>query len=237
MDISNLDLHQFMERPRGIDCQPGVSAAFIRRIPSLDNHVVADRETALAHLAATHQQCLALLGLSGRALVVAHLVHGNSIAALEPGCYPPGQETLIPETDGLISQNATGLVMGLHVADCAAIYFWDPVSRAIGLAHSGKKGTEAAIASQLIKQMTATYGTNPNDLYVELSPCIRPPHYEIDFAADIRNQCAQAGVPEKNVMDNLVCTASYPDLYYSYRREKGRTGRMLALIWQDEKAV
>ena len=50
----------------------------------------------------------------------------------------------------------------------------------------------------------------------------------IDVAAKIIEQCRKRGV--KNVHDSGVCTACHPDLYYSYRAEKGKTGRMLALL-------
>lgn len=63
---------------------------------------------------------------------------------------------------------------------------------------------------------------------MQVAPCIRPPHYEIDFAADILRQAREAGV--QDVHDCGTCTASDPDTYYSYRREKGRTGRLLALL-------
>jgi copper oxidase (laccase) domain-containing protein len=63
---------------------------------------------------------------------------------------------------------------------------------------------------------------------VQLGPCIRPPHYEIDFAADIVEQCRRAGVRQIN--DSATCTACDTTRYYSYRAEKGRTGRMLALL-------
>jgi hypothetical protein len=96
------------------------------------------------------------------------------------------------------------------------------------LVHSGKKGTALSIVSEAISGLTKHFGSNPADLIVQLSPCIRPPHYEIDFAADIVRQCREAGV--KNVNDCGVCTACDLQKYYSYRLEKGRTGRMLALL-------
>ena len=78
--------------------------------------------------------------------------------------------------------------------------------------------------------MQREFGTQPSDLIVQLSPCIRPPAYEIDFAADIRAQALAAGVHASNLHDSLQCTAADPARFYSYRREKGRTGRMLALM-------
>jgi polyphenol oxidase len=129
--------------------------------------------------------------------------------------------------DGIIT-NRREVALGIHVADCCAVYIVDPKKPAIGLVHSGKKGTELGVVTNAIAQMKAHFGSNPADLVVQLSPCIRPPHYEIDFAAKIIGQCREQGV--KQIHDSGICTACHPDLYYSYRAEKGKTGRMLALL-------
>ena len=76
--------------------------------------------------------------------------------------------------------------------------------------------------------MVAEFGCAPGKMIVQLSPCIRPPHYETDFAALIRRDCAAAGVQQ--VFDCGTCTGANVDRYYSYRLEKGQTGRMLALL-------
>jgi polyphenol oxidase len=114
------------------------------------------------------------------------------------------------------------------VADCCAVYIVDPGTPAIGLVHSGRKGTELDIVGAAIELMTANFRSNASDLIIQLSPCIRPPHYEIDFAAEIVEQCRARGV--RQVHDSGVCTACDLDEYYSYRAEKGKTGRMLALL-------
>ena len=62
----------------------------------------------------------------------------------------------------------------------------------------------------------------------QISPSIRPPNYEVDFTAEIVAQCRKVGVQQ--IHDSGVCTHADPERYYSYRREKGRTGRMLALL-------
>ena len=129
--------------------------------------------------------------------------------------------------DGLIT-NQKQIALGIHVADCCAVYIVDPKTPAVGLVHSGKKGTELAIAANAISAMRDKFGANPAGLIVQLSPCIRPPHYEIDFAAKIIEQCRAAGV--KQIHDTGICTACEVDRYYSYRAEKGKTGRMLALL-------
>ncbi len=68
-------------------------------------------------------------------------------------------------------------------------------------------------------------------MIVRLSPCIRPPHYEVDFASEIIRQSRALGV--QHIHDSGTCTAGDLGRYYSYRAEKGRTGRMLAVIGLD----
>jgi polyphenol oxidase len=76
--------------------------------------------------------------------------------------------------------------------------------------------------------MSEEFGSDPEDLIVQLSPCIRPPHYEVDFAAEIVAQLKQCGVSQ--IFDCGENTGSDLRRFYSYRMEKGLTGRMLALL-------
>lgn len=78
--------------------------------------------------------------------------------------------------------------------------------------------------------MSSHFGSDPADILVQLSPCIRPPAYETDFAADIKQQAVECGIRPGNLHDTGTCTSSDLTRFYSYRIEKGRTGRMLALI-------
>ncbi len=135
-----------------------------------------------------------------------------------------------PGCDGIIT-NQRGIALGIYVADCCAVYIVDPKTPATGLVHSGRKGTELGVATNAIREMIDRFGSHPGDMIVQLSPCIRPPHYEVDFAAEIIRQCRALGVSE--IHDSGICTASEPDRYYSYRAEKGKTGRMLAVIGID----
>ena len=89
-------------------------------------------------------------------------------------------------------------------------------------------GTELRIVSKAIAQIREKFSIESRDLIAQLSPCIRPLHYEVDFAAEIIRQCRAAGLEE--VHDSGVCTACNLNAYYSYRTEKGRTGRMLAML-------
>jgi copper oxidase (laccase) domain-containing protein len=154
----------------------------------------------------------------------AQQVHGNRIAVVDGAITG---DKCFASCDGVIT-NRPGVCVGIYVADCCAVYLVDPVRGAIGLVHSGKKGTELGVVPNAIKAMAGHFGSRASDLVVQLSPCIRPPHYEIDFAAEIVRQCHALGV--NTVRDSGICTACDLDRYYSYRAEKGRTGRMLAFL-------
>jgi copper oxidase (laccase) domain-containing protein len=230
----------------GLDL-PFCAHAFIQRIPGLD--VQADREKALARLEGYHSRVRAQLGFTQFA--IGEQVHGAGIAVIaqgaggdqeseledqEPelkGSFPALNSAPWPPTspiagvDGLIT-NRPGLCLGVQVADCGAVYLVDPVRRCIGLVHSGRKGTELGIAPAAISKMKEAFGTDPADLLVQLGPCIRPPLYETDFAAEIIRQCRVAGAG--NVFDCGANTGADLLRYYSYRVEKGKTGRMLALL-------
>lgn len=196
--------------------------AFIERIPGID--VSHDKAEALKRLDAVHREMRREIGMAEWPLLTAQQIHGDKIAIVD---QPVARDQEFAGSDGIIT-NQKKIALGIHVADCCAIYIVDPKTPAIGLVHSGKKGTESAIISKAIQQMHEHFGSDPAKLVVQLSPCIRPPHYEIDFAAQIVEQCRAAGV--KTIHDSGVCTACDVDRYYSYRAEKGKTGRMLALL-------
>lgn len=195
---------------------------FTLRVPGLE--MSHDKAEALARLDGIHHGIRNEFGLGAAPFVTAQQVHGNRIAPVDSAL---DGNRCFDECDGLVT-NLPGICLGIYVADCCAVYLVDPVKGAIGLVHSGKKGTELGIAPQAIEAMTASFGSRASDLVVQLSPCIRPPHYEIDFAAEIVRQCRDAGVVA--VHDSGVCTACDLGRYYSYRAEKGRTGRMLAFL-------
>lgn len=202
----------------------GLVHGFVLRHPDID--VDADRETALQRLEEFHLDRLLAIGIAREHLATGEQVHGNRIAIIAEG---EPSDAHFPATDGLVTA-APDQFLGVYVADCGAVFLVDPVRRACGVVHSGKKGTELGIVPEAIRAMAETFGTDPADLVVQLAPCIRPPAYEIDFAARIVDDCIAAGVPRSQVYDCGVCTSSDLSLYYSYRIEKGRTGRLFAVI-------
>ncbi len=196
--------------------------AFIQRIPGIE--VAYDKAEVLKRLDAVHREIRISLGMGDWPLLTTQQVHGSRIAVVDA---PIGSDQHLAGYDGLIT-NQPGISLGIHVADCCAVYVIDPKTRAIALVHSGRKGTELEITARAIDQMVASFGSQAADLVVQLSPCIRPPHYEVEIAPRIIEQCRSRGVTR--IHDSGVCTACDLGRYYSYRAEKGRTGRMLALL-------
>jgi polyphenol oxidase len=217
-----INTENVVERFPALDVLNICRAAFVRRIPGID--VTSDKAQALTRLEAAHDSARRELGMGNWPLITAEQVHGNRVAVIDSAIV--GDQHLTGY-DGLVTSRP-GMALGVHVADCCAVYIVDRHTPAIGLVHSGKKGTELQIVTKAIQVMREHFRSDPAGLVVQLSPCIRPPHYEIDFARQVRDQCQEAGVTQ--IYDSGVCTACDLDSYYSYRAEKGKTGRMLALL-------
>jgi copper oxidase (laccase) domain-containing protein len=191
---------------------------FVLRVPGLD--VRADREIALRRLEAFHE--VARRSFGARQFRFAEQVHGNSVAVVTAD-----STAKTAHVDALLTRDPE-VLLGVRVADCCAVFLVDPCRTAIGLVHSGRKGTELNIVGAAVQKMATEFGTDPAELVAQLSPCIRPPFYEVDFAAEIVRSLKRSGVSQ--VFDSGENTAADLEKYYSYRMEKGQTGRMLALL-------
>jgi polyphenol oxidase len=209
---------------------PGVRAGWVERIPGLE--ITGDRDEAMRQLRPHHEAEIRRFGGNGGGFWRAEQVHGAEVAVV-PGAprmmAADGME-VVPGVDGLVTREA-GVVLVIHVADCGAIWLADRQTGAIGLLHSGRKGTEANIFQRALDRMADCFGTRPADVTAVLSPCIRLPDYEVDIPAAIAHQATAAGVG--NFIDCGLNTASDPSRFYSYRKELGKTGRMMALMVRD----
>lgn len=209
---------------------PAIRAGWVERIPNLP--ITGDREEAMNQLRPAHETAVAEFAGPSAKWWRAEQVHGNSVAIV-PGSseiIAPDGLPVVPGVDGLIT-GEPGVVLAIYVADCGAIWMADRRTGAIGLLHSGKKGTESNIFQQALDRMAERFGTRADDVTAVLGPCIRPPDYDVDFAAEIRTQADHAGVG--NFIDCGLNTASDPSRFYSYRKELGKTGRMMALMIRD----
>jgi len=198
----------------------GFRHGFVGRVPNLD--VNSEREIALGRLDQFHAAARAQAGVSDRVFITAEQVHGCKVAAVDAHSTVP-----VPEVDGMITADSR-VCLGVYVADCGPVYLVDPIRRVIALLHSGRRGTELGIVRAAVEKMGREFGCDPTNLVAQLGPCIRPPRYDTDFAAAILRQCGEAGV--RAIHDCGTCTGANLERYYSYRVERGRTGRLLAFL-------
>ena len=154
---------------------------------------------------------------------MAEQTHGKEVALVGQGELGK----VMPVVDALITcEKSVPLV--IRVADCGPVWLHCGKTGAIGLVHSGKKGTAAGVVTATVRRMKEEFGSEPKEMFALLGPCIRPPHYDVDFASEIIRQLGEEGVGE--VVDTDLCTASDPERFFSYRREKGKTGRHFAIL-------
>lgn len=177
-------------------------------------------------------------------------VHGGSVVRLDGAA--PGAPA---EADAIIT--STGTAIGILTADCLPILLFDPVNRAIGAVHAGWKGTALGVAMNAVKEMARAFGTRPRELTAALGPSIGPCCYTVgegvheefrsrgrdldcfislddglrlDLGAGNISQLLSLGVREKNIGGSAPCTFCSSGLFFSYRRDGGRTGRQLSFI-------
>lgn len=120
------------------------------------------------------------IGVSTESMVFAHQTHTDKV--LKVGAQHKGmgvtRERSFHDVDGLVT-NEPGLCLVASFADCVPLYFVDPVNRAIGLSHSGWRGTVAKIGTKTIELMQREYGSKPSDMLCCIGPCIGKECYEV----------------------------------------------------------
>jgi hypothetical protein len=119
--------------------------------------------------------------------------------------------------DGIVTNNPE-IILRIIVADCLAIYIYDPINRVICLLHAGRRGTEKKILKKAIVGLRENYGCTPASLRVLFSPSICPGCYGMDLWSENENQARSMGVHD--ILNFRICTYENPDLFYSYERER-----------------
>ena len=204
----------------------GLTHGFVLRNNKIP--VNCNKSEALDRLKPYHEDMVCSLGFTPDDLCFTEQIHGDFVATVTNS---RGFNDAIPGADGLITFEK-GVLFGVFVADCCAVLIADRRGRGVSIVHSGKVGSELGIVKKAIRKFH-DQGIISSDLIVQLSPCIRPPAYEIDFADTIIQDSLSLGVPEHSIFDSNECTSLNLERFYSYRREKGFTGRMLGLIGLD----
>ncbi len=182
------------------------------------------------------------VGIKVNSLVSHNQVHTDTVIRVDDS----KDFEIIQDFDGMVS-NKYGVSLCIYSADCAAVFFLDPKKRAIGMCHSGWKGTLRNIVAKTLKKMNYEYGCEYKDIICFVAPTIcgecfevgeevyeifvkeeffrkefskkkENAKYLIDLKATIKEQLLKLRVLEDNIEISDVCTMCREDLFFSHRR-------------------
>lgn len=182
------------------------------------------------------------------------LVHQDHVLIYDA---PRPSDQQVPAKADIILTDNPAVTLFMRYADCVPILLYDPVKKAIGLAHAGWQGTVLKVAQSAVAAMQSRYGTHPADLLAAIGPSISPQRYQVGpevvqqvnqaFGADApallpqygdathfdlwaANQLTleQAGLQQVELAG--ICTADNTADWFSHRAEQGKTGRFGVLL-------
>lgn len=173
--------------------------------------------------------------------------------------YGVTKERPYTDVDGLIT-NEPGVILSTFYADCVPLYFVDPVNKAIGLSHSGWRGTVGRMGQKTLEAMKEAFGTNPADVYAAIGPSICQDCYEIseDVAKHFYEEfqghgeeilinkgngkyqldlwktneivMLEAGILPEHLAVTNVCTCCNEKALFSHRASQGKRGNLAAFL-------
>ena len=165
---------------------PDIVQAFSTRLGGVSQGIYSSMNLSFTRGdddAAVHEnyrRFAAAVGFEAEDIVTSDQTHTANVRVITEedrgnGITKPRQYT---DVDGMIT-NVPGLVLATFYADCVPLYFVDPVHHAIGLSHSGWRGTVAKIGAVTVERMHEEYGSDPGDIYSAIGPSICQDCYEV----------------------------------------------------------
>lgn len=201
------------------------------------------------------------IGFDLNTVVLSKQVHKTNIKLVDES--DRGKGLLIPrdydEIDGLIT-NKANITLVTKYADCVPLYFVDPVKKAIGLTHSGWRGTVAKIGKKTVEEMGRAFGSEAENIIAVIGPSICRDCYEIagdtvdefmnafpevkddiltlkdngkylcDLWAANKYVMLEAGLLASNIHISGVCTSCNSDILFSHRKTNGKRGSLAAFL-------
>ena len=198
-------------------------------------------------------------------IVCSDQTHTTNVRRVDRSCGGCGvtKERPYTDVDGLVT-NEPGLILATFYADCVPLYFVDPVHKAIGLSHSGWRGTVARMGQATLDKLNAEFDTNPADVYAAIGPSICQDCYEVgedvadafkvafaghedEIMIDKGNGKYQldlwkaneivmldAGIKKEHLAVTNICTCCNDQLLFSHRASKGKRGNLGAFLMLRE---
>lgn len=192
----------------------------------------------------TREEFLSRLGLNSQQLAYSHQIHGNKVLVANMPQSAEGYDAIVT--------NKPNVYVCVTIADCTPVLVYDTKNKAAAAIHAGWRGTVAKIVTETLHAMRANYGTKGEDCVAFIGACISNKNFEVgdevaehfsddekqfhrnkgkyyvDLKLANKKQLMAFGIKERNIEISDKCTVGNNDQFYSYRYEKGKTGRMLA---------
>lgn len=251
LDIMHLESQAILCLPFHFPGLPHIQAVFTTRLGGQGkgnfssanlSFEVGDEETSVQK---NRKQLRKQLGIAQ--LGELKQVHGTKIHFLNTPHLPPYP----PEGDALAT-GQSGLALLVKVADCQPVLIAHKWKKLVAALHVGWRANRSQAIVQWIKAICQHYQVEAQDLLAVRGPSLGPGQAEFvnftqEWGADFipyfnprnqtmnlwdltREQLKQAGLQEQNIFGLDLCTASCPELFFSYRREQ-ICGRQAGLIW------
>jgi len=192
------------------------------------------------------KQLFKMLKIDNKKLAIPKQIHSASVKKVtEPGIYP--------DTDALFT-NSQDVLLSVQTADCLPLFVYEPDQKVIAVIHAGWQVTLKGIVTRTLEVLINEYSIQVSNLKIAVGPGIQSSCFEVredvyskfpaeflskhedsekrylDLQSFVKNQFVSRGVLEKNIYIDSTCTHCDDDRYYSYRRDKNHSGRMMGII-------
>lgn len=220
-----------------------------------------ERDDLKENVIKNHEIIADAIGFNPRDIVTSKQTHTTNIKVVSKEDVGKGiyKDRDYDNIDGMIT-NHKEVVLATYFADCVPLYIVDTKNKAIGLAHSGWRGTVGRIGRAAIEQMSREYGTKPSDVIACIGPSICQDCYEIseDVATEFIREFPdntdkilinkgngkfmldlwkcneivfrECGVLEENIHVPDVCTCCNSHVMFSHRATNGKRGNLAAFL-------
>jgi len=239
---------------------PGIKHAFSCRTGGISTeecqslNLAWKRRDSAENVKENHRRFALAMGIRPENFVFIELKHSDKVIVLNSQARNNGRwwNNIPTDYDAMITRDKNTALL-VRTADCGTILLADKAKGVIAAVHSGWRGTAAGIIINTIERMRTEFACRPEDILAAAGPSIcaecflaHQPVYSqfpqkyltfypdgragVDLRGKIKEDMLSCGLLRENIDFCSLCTCERPDLFFSHRREHGRTGIMAASI-------
>ena len=231
----------------------GVSAAPFDTL-NLAGPLSAGGSDVEAHRRRNHALILEAIGCPAHAWAGLHLVHGVDVHVCHRDWPVSGD---VPQGDAVVSA-LPGRILKVTTADCVGVILATENGRTVGAVHAGWRGVVGGVLTKAVSTLRQVAGRIDAPVLAAIGPAISLEAFEVgeevaksfqdaglhahihrtaqwprphaDLHGALRSQLRACGIPADSIDGEPMCTVGSPELFFSHRRDAGRTGRMAAIV-------